>query len=758
MSKRLKQQSQSELNADTNFTTPTKHPLQPPIAAVTTHNHWGAHKKADDAMVNNPLAVHDEESGMEMASMKDQMARPASSPGSGNHTMPSTPSSSSLGLHQPVLEYRPTRCNGCWRFMRRHPRTCGALATFVVCVLPLLVTTGLLAGLLGGAPGKRGGHGSGGSDGDPVWTDFIVHTDDAAVATDDARCSRIGRDVLLRGGSAIDAAVAATLCLGVVSPGSSGIGGGCFILTHNGTTRENVFIDSREVAPAAARADMFVGAPLKAQDGGLAVGVFSELKGLHLAWSKHGRLPWNDLVQPAAQLAQRWTVSKETAALLQQVVGQLHSGLYPGLSALYVKADGSIKKVGDVVEQPLLADTLAKVGRFGPDYLYTTMAPTLEAEIRAAGGVVTAADMQAYAPEVLQPLTASFMGHTYVGASGSSSGGIAVAAVLEFLGGYPEPLASAGDVFYHRLVEAFNHIFAMRLSLADPSFVNTTGVTRAMLSAPYMAALRAATSDRSVMPHRNRYGGRYNLTYAAQQTAGAGALPTDHGTTHVSVLDRWGNAVALTSTINTYFGSKVVSPSTGVLFNNQMDDFSVPGASNFFGLAPSALNYPLPGKRPLSSMSPSFVLLPPLATDSVSGKGAKLRLIGGGSGGPKIITVTTQMIVNVIGRGLDLLSAVMVPRLHAQLLPPLVYAEDHTLVSSDALAIRVPAEVRAALRARGHNVTSEKVIGITQFISIDPETGAIAAVSDPRKDGRPAATVPSPVPGGGLLSSFFTFF
>jgi gamma-glutamyltranspeptidase len=470
---------------------------------------------------------------------------------------------------------------------------------------------------------------------------------------------------LLRGGNAVDAAVAATLCLGVVSPGSSGIGGGCFILTHNGTTRENVFIDSREVAPAAARPDMFAGAPLKAQDGGLAVAVFSELKGLHLAWRQHGRLPWSDLVRPAAQLAQRWTVSKETAALLQQVVGQLRSGLYPGLSALYVKADGAIKTVGDVVEQPLLADTLAKVGRFGPDYLYVTMAPTLAAEIQAAGGVVTAADMQAYVPDVLKPLTASFMGHTYVGASGSSSGGIAVAAVLEFLGGYPEPLASQGDVFYHRLVEAFNHVFAMRLSLADPSFVNTTGVTAAMLSAAYMGRLRAATSDRAVLPRWDRYGGRYNLTYAARQTAG-GALPTDHGTTHISVLDRWGNAVALTSTINTYFGSKVVSPSTGILFNNQMDDFSVPGASNFFGLAPSALNYPQPGKKPLSSMSPSFVLLPPLATDTASGKGAKLRLVGGGSGGPKIITVTTQMIVNVIGRGLDLLTAVMVPRLHAQ--------------------------------------------------------------------------------------------
>ena len=166
--------------------------------------------------------------------------------------------------------------------------------------------------------------------GSPIWQDFVVHSDTAAVATDDARCSFIGKDMLALGGSAMDAAIAATLCLGVVSPGSSGIGGGCYILTHNGTTRINEFIDSREVAPAAATSDMFVKSPIKAQDGGLAIAVFSELKGLHLAWTKHGKLPWSVLVQPASVLAKQWVVSKETASLLQQVQVQLRSGLYPG--------------------------------------------------------------------------------------------------------------------------------------------------------------------------------------------------------------------------------------------------------------------------------------------------------------------------------------------------------------------------------------------------------------------------------------------
>jgi gamma-glutamyltranspeptidase/glutathione hydrolase/leukotriene-C4 hydrolase len=661
------------------------------------------------AMTNNPM--NDEENGMEMINIQVTPSTP-SSPGSSQQALP-------------IFEYQTTRFNSCWRCIKRRPRVCGGCAVFVMCVLPLLVTTGMLAAMVSIAK-----NGMKSTPFVPSWEDFVVYSHTAVVATDDARCSNIGRDMLTQGGSAIDAAIAAALCLGVVSPGSSGIGGGCFILTHDGATRENEFVDSREVAPSGATPDMFKGRPISAQDGGLAIAVFSELKGLHYAWTKHGKLPWKTLFQPSAELAKNWVVSKETAALLQQVRTQLHSGLYPGLSALYLKDDGSIKTVGDTVQQPLLSATLSKIGEVGPSYIYSTMAAVLSAEIRAAGGIVTVEDLQKYTPNVLPPLTTSFMGHTYVGASGSSSGGVAVAAILEFLGSYPEPLASQGVVYYHRLIEAFNHVFAMRLSLADPSFVNTTGVIRALLSPTYMAALRAQTSDALSSP-LDGYGGRYNLTYAEQFN---GISPTDHGTTHISVLDQWGSAVALTSTVNTYFGSKVISPSTGMLFNNQMDDFSIPGKANFFGLAPSALNYPQAGKRPLSSMSPSFVLLP-----CEGGGKARLRLVGGGSGGPKIITATAQMILNVVGRGMDLLAAIKAEKFHSQLLPPVVYAEDHTLVTSDLLSIRTPTDVLTALRKRGHNISAEGVIGITQFISVDSESGLITAVSDPRKDGRPAA-------------------
>jgi gamma-glutamyltranspeptidase/glutathione hydrolase/leukotriene-C4 hydrolase len=194
------------------------------------------------------------------------------------------------------------------------------------------------------------------------------------------------------------------------------------------------------------------------------------------------------------------------------------------------------------------------------------------------------------------------------------------------------------------------------------------------------------------------------------------------------VLDGAGNAVSLTSTVNTYFGSKVVSASTGVLFNNQMDDFSIPNSPNYFGLHPSPLNYPVPGKRPLSSMAPCVVL-----------REGAVRLVGGASGGPRIITATAQVILNTVGRGMDLLSALVAPRMHSQFLPALLELEAQQTVQG--LDIACPPGLAQALSDRGQlNVSSSSgSFGVAQFIEVDSDTGAITAVSDPRKDGRPAA-------------------
>ena len=385
-----------------------------------------------------------------------------------------------------------------------------------------------------------------------------------------------------------------------------------------------------------------------------------------------------------------------------------------------------------MVENPALAETLRRVGEDGPAYLYETQAEALAAEVRAAGGVLTADDIRGYASREEAPVSAEVMGHRVATAGGSSSGGAVVLGLLGLLGGYAAPLASTGaDLYAHRLTEASKHAFALRLNLGDPSFVNCSAAIAALLSAPFMSSLRAATRDDDVLPLRS-YGGAFNL-----DRPGAGRLPEDHGTTHLSVLDRWGHAVALTSTVNTIFGSKVMSRSTGIVFNNQMDDFSVPGSANYFGLHPSPLNYPEPRKRPLSSMSPCVVFRP------TEGGGEAVRAVGGASGGPRIITATAQVLLNLLGKGMGLAEAVRAPRLHSQLLPDTVFVEDQTLVQSAGgpagLRIQAGDDVFEALRARGHNTTDcTGSMGVAQFVAVDPDSGRRWAASDPRKGGQPA--------------------
>jgi len=542
-----------------------------------------------------------------------------------------------------------------------------------------------------------------------------------AVAADSATCSQIGVAILRKGGNAVDSAAATALCLGVVSPGSSGLGGGAHILFYDATAKTAKFFDSRETAPAGSTPDMFDANPKLSQDGGKAVATIAELKGIYQLQRAHGVLPWKDCTEPAARLAESYTVSAELASMLADgdVLPYLLSGDYPALSALFLNADGSVKKQGDAVTNTKLSQTLDQIGLHGSDYLYKTMAPILAAEVQAAGGILTVEDLTAYSVQEHTPITVQVMGHTMYSASGSSSGGAAVASILEFMDGFSTPLASEGLVYNHRLVEAMKNAFAIRMDLGDPAFVNTTGPIGALTSKAFMAQLRNSMNDTSVLPLTS-YGGAYGLGKSRRY------LPEDHGTSHMVVVDSSGNAVSLTSTINTYFGSKVVSPSTGIVFNNQMDDFSNAHAPNYFGLAPSPTNLPAPGKRPLSSMSPSILV----------GSNAKVRLVGGASGGPRIITATAQVILNTIGRGYDILKAVISPRLHSQLLADTVYVEQHDLISG--LSILSAPSIANDLQKRGHSITEWKnSMGVSQFIAIDPDTGSMTAVSDPRKSGRP---------------------
>lgn len=594
----------------------------------------------------------------------------------------------------------------------KRPRLFGASVIFVVFVIPCIIVIIILSH-----------HASTSAYNSSPYESFSMTTQstNGLIATDTQQCSQIGADILSKGGNAVDAAIAASFCLGVISPASSGIGGGCFILIYNQTSHYSEFIDSREVAPKAATQDMFNSDVLLAQDGGLAIAVPGEVRGLYLAYQRHssGHISWADLIAPAATLAEHWIISSYVGNLIQtSLKPHIESGLFPEISKLYRAPNGQIKRTGDSVQQPTLAHTLRMIGEVGPDYLYVTMASTLAAEIQAAGGIITTDDIAAFHPTVMPALKANISGYQYLGVGGSSSGGAVVAGLLKYMFSFVEPLNTLGNIYYHRLLEGMKHVFAVRLSLGDPQYVNTTAPLDALLSDAYMSSLAALrTSDHHTQP-LDTYGGMFNMSYANK---------VDHGTSHISVLDSHGLAVAMTTTVNTYFGSKVISPSTGLLFNNEMDDFSIPNALNYFGLASSPLNFIAPGKKPLSSMSPSMLL----------DKYGNIRLVGGASGGPRIITATAQTILNYIGRGMDIVSAVTAPRVHNQL----VGTEDleaQSLIIGGSIVM--PDSIWKLLQSTcQQNLTAQTgSMGVAQFISVDPDTGIRTAVSDPRKNGRPA--------------------
>lgn len=609
--------------------------------------------------------------------------------------------------------------------VKKRPVLLGFAGTFVVLVLPLMISLIVLAVKYGKV--NRELHDAKHEDATALlnpWAQFEVNSAAGVVATDVATCSEMGVDILRNGGNAADAAVASALCLGVLNPSSSGIGGGCFILHHDKANARSRFYDSRETAPSGASPTMFDDNPSLSVNGGLAVAIPGELKGLYTFHQNAGMLPWKEVVSPSATLAKHWTITAHMAGVINNdAKDYITSGHFPELTKLFTRSDGSIKQEGDIVEQPALAKTLEGIAESGADYLYTTKAADLAQDIRKAGGILTEEDIHNYAVKMHDPVQLQVLGHTLISASGSSSGGAVVAGIVNFMEGYEQPMASQGHLYDHRLVEAMKHAFAIRLSLGDPDFVNTTGPIQALLNKQYMGNLRSLTSDKGILDI-NAYGGTYNFDAAQRRL-----LPEDHGTTHLSVLDKHGDAVAITSTVNTDFGSKVISPSTGITLNNEMDDFSNSKNANYYGLHPSHYNYPQPGKRPLSSMSPTILL----------DKNGNTRLVGGASGGPRIITATVQVLLNYMCCGFgSVLSALTHPRVHTQLIPETVYVEDHRDLLS-GLSIIASSKTVDALISRGHNVTLWGYsMGVSQYVAVDPDNGDMCGVSDPRKNGAPA--------------------
>lgn len=522
------------------------------------------------------------------------------------------------------------------------------------------------------------------------------------VAADHQLASEAGLEVLRRGGNAVDAAVAAALAAGVVQPAGSGLGGGGFAVVEGALPR--LALDFREVAPAAASRDMYVqddGSvhPTASRAGGLAVAVPQESRGLAQLLRARGRLSPSAVAAPAIRLA---TGGFE---LEHHLARALERTSYSAVRALFAPGGGAAPE-GEVVRRPDLARTLRRwASTSGEDLQSGQGARAIVDAAVGQGGVLTLHDLASVAPVEREPVVASYRGWTVVTMPAPSSGGVFLAQMLHVLEGYD--LAGlgrgTGDLI-HLEVEAMKHAYADRAhDLGDPDFVDVP--TERLIGSERVDEIR-----RAIWPGRT-----FPPTYYGEVIA----PPVDAGTQHISVLDADGGAASLTTTINTSFGSGVVAGATGVILNNEMDDFSAaPGVPNAYGLVGTEANAIEAGKRPLSSMTPTVLLRPD----------GTVAMVVGGSGGSRIITSVLQVVIGVVDFGLTPEEAVAETRVHHQWQP------DKLFVEAD-----LSEDVRRELRARGHDVVEVVDFSAVQVI-VRGEDGVVSGASDPRKGGRAAAS------------------
>ncbi|MCD7447358.1 Gamma-glutamyltranspeptidase 1 [Datura stramonium] len=540
----------------------------------------------------------------------------------------------------------------------------------------------------------------------------VIKANHGVVATDDGRCSRIGRDVLQEGGHAVDAAVAAALCLGVVSPASSGIGGGAFMLVGSADGKAQAF-DMRETAPKQASENMYAGNAAVQASGVLSIAVPGELAGLYKAWKQYGKLPWQRLVKPAAHLAH--SGFKISPYLHRQMLTSESDIMADkGLHDLFT-SNGSLLRIGDICYNKQLAKTLRAISAYGTKPFYNgSIGIKLIKDIQKSRGILTMEDLQQYEVRIREPITADVMGFKIIGMPPPSSGGVAMVLILNILAQYGFPMEGPSPLLIHREIESLKHAFAVRMNLGDPDFIDVKNVVNDMLSTEFAKQLKKTIYDNMTFTS-NHYGGKWNQI-------------NDHGTSHMSIVDSERNAVSMTSTINFYFGAKYLSPSTGIVLNNEMADFSIPAKRSANVPPPAPANFIRPGKRPLSSMTPTIFL-----------KDGQLRAVVGASGGSMIIAGTTEVSLNHFAKGMDPFSSVMAPRYFHQLIPNVVQYENWTIVTGDH--IELPAETRAALEKKGHVLQSIATGAICQFVVQEfnsSKLGQLVAVSDPRKGGFPA--------------------
>ena len=537
-----------------------------------------------------------------------------------------------------------------------------------------------------------------------------VQATNGMVVTAQHLASDVGVEILKAGGNAIDAAVAVGYAQAVVNPCCGNIGGGGFMVLHLADGRDR-FLNFRETAPAAATPTMYLDSegnvvPGASLFGYLAVGVPGTVLGLDTALREYGHLSRAQVMAPAIRLAREGFVLTEADAAIFALETE-HFRADPAMAAVFLHPDGSPLQAGDRLVQPDLGNTLAAIAQGGTDAFYHgTLPAKIAAAARAGNGILTTDDFAAYTVTEGAPLRCSYRGYDFMSSAPPSSGGVTLCEILNILSGYDlREMGYHSAAMVHVLTEAMRHAYLDRNTvLSDPEF-GTNPLDR-LLSLGYAAAIRATIpADKA----------------GVSQALSPKTPPHEERpeTTHYSVVDHAGNAASVTYTINGNFGAVVMAPGTGVVLNDEMDDFTTrPNTPNLFGLVQGAANAIAPGKRPLSSMAPTIVT-----------KDGHVVLVLGSPGGSRIITITLETALNIIDFDMQPQEAVDAPRVHHQYLPDVIAAEPFAL-SPDTARL---------LAGMGYKIRVEKPWGAAEIIAVDPATGVLYGATDQRRPAGSAA-------------------
>ena len=559
------------------------------------------------------------------------------------------------------------------------------------------------------------------ADSEKTWPKEAVRGAHGMVATDEELASRAGVEILQHGGSAVDAAVATAFALAVVEPAAGNIGGGGFMLVRMADGRTS-FLDYREVAPGKATREMYIKPDGKLDEvasviGYKSVAVPGTVAGLELALKKYGTMRLADVMAPAIRLAENgFPVSAKLAHEFMEEKKYLQQ--FSASSRIFLQ-NGEMFKAGETLRQPELAATLKRIAKNGaPEFYRGETARTLVSDMAAFGGLITMDDLAQYQPKVREVLRAKYIvdGHDWevLSSPPPSSGGIAIIEALNMLKNVP--LKNWDDLdSVHMVAETMRRVFADRAAyLADPDFAKVP--VDGLISGCYAKELAATIDPTHASASKTIHAGEPHVCGEEARSVAPQQISLNDGphTTHFSVVDSAGNAVASTTTLNDGYGSHVTS-SAGFLLNDEMDDFTTqPGVPNaLFGLIQSDANAIAPGHRPLSSMTPTILL-----------RDGKLSFVTGSPGGPTIISAVLLTVVNWMRLGMDAQAAINAPRFHHQWIPDRILMEQ-----------QFPASIEHGLNAMGHVTKRKGHIGLVNAIGIDSQTGERLGAADPRDEG-----------------------